>query len=123
MDERVAREVDALAARAQSDVATFEPPKNPPAVEQALGYLREGAGQAIWLYVEGRTGGRFAEFSPAAFSRLEGAMNDWFALYTACYGVETEPDVAIRTAAKALIETENVHDTARILTGVPECNG
>ncbi len=120
MEEWVAREVEALASRAEADREAFVPPEEPPAVGKALTYLREGAGQAIWLYVEGRTGGRYTEFSPEAFSRLEDAMNEWFSLYTACYGVETDPDVSIRTAAEALIETENVHDTARILTGVPE---
>jgi hypothetical protein len=119
MEPWVAREVEALASRAEADREAFETPDDPPEVEEAHTYLREGAGQAIWLYVEGRTGGRYTEFSPEAFSRLEGAMNEWFSLYAACYGVETDPEVSIRTAAEALIDTENVHDTARILTGVP----
>ncbi|WP_331236350.1 hypothetical protein [Natronorarus salvus] len=120
MESWVAREVEELASRAEADRERFEPPEEPPDREEALAYLREGAGQAIWLYVEGRTGGRYTEFSPEAFRTLEGAMNDWFALYAACYGVELDPEVSIRTAAEALIDTENVHDTAQILTGVPE---
>ena len=46
MDERVAREIDALVERAETDRETFEPPDTPPAVERSLEYLREGAGPA-----------------------------------------------------------------------------
>ncbi|MFC7057100.1 hypothetical protein [Halovenus salina] len=47
-------------------------------------------------------------------------MNDWLALYTACYGVDTEPDVTLRVAAELLVDTHNIRDVAQILTGVPE---
>jgi hypothetical protein len=72
------------------------------------------------VYVEARTGGRLVRFSPAEFDLLHAALNGWLALYTRCYGVETDPDVTIREAAEVLLETHNVRDTAQLLTHVPE---
>ncbi len=88
--------------------------------EAAERYLREGAGRAIWLYVEGRTGGRLVRFSPAEFEAIERAMNDWFECYAACHGVELDAEFSVREAAQLLLDTRNVHDVARLLTGVPD---
>jgi hypothetical protein len=82
-------------------------------------FLREGAGPAIWLYVEARVDG-FVRIPPEELASLEGAMNDWFELYARCYGVELDAEFTIREAAEALLETHNVLDVARILTHVPE---
>lgn len=108
-----------LRERADRHVETFEPPAAPPAHEQAMTYLRTGAGPAVSLYVEARTGGNMVHFPPDQYHALEGSMNDWLELYAACYGVDIDADFVIRTAAEALLDTENIHDVARVLTGVP----
>ena len=89
------------------------------ALEEPERYLREGAGQAIWLYVEARTGGRLVPFSDPEFRALTAAMNDWFECYTRCYGVELEAEFTVREAAELLLQTRNVHDVGQLLTGVP----
>ncbi|WP_254863286.1 hypothetical protein [Halovivax gelatinilyticus] len=88
--------------------------------DEAEAYLRDGAGRAIWLYVEGRTGGRLVRFSPAEFDALERAMNDWFECYARCYGVEIDASFTLREAAELLLETRNIHDVGQLLTGVPD---
>ena len=119
-DASFADRIADLADQATADCAAFEPPTDPPADEQAMSYLREGAGPAVSLYVEARTGGRMVHFPPDQYHALENAMNDWFELYAACYGVDIESDVALRKAAELLIDTHNIKDVAQILTGVPE---
>jgi len=115
-----AARIETLADRATADCAAFEPPADPPADERAMSYLREGAGPAVSLYVEARTGGRMVHFPPDQYHALENAMNDWFELYAACYGVDVDSEVALREAAELLIDTHNIKDVAQILTGVPE---
>lgn len=112
--------IESLAARADSDRAAFCSPADPPDEERAFAFLRDGVGPAVWLYVEGRTGGRMVRFDPDEFEALEGAMNDWLELYAACYGVDVDADFTVRTAAELLLETRNVRDVAQLLTGVPE---
>ncbi|WP_436344422.1 hypothetical protein [Natronorubrum sp. FCH18a] len=90
--------------------------------DDAATYLREGAGQAIWLYVEARTGGRLVPFSPAELAALERAMNRWFECYTRCYGVELEAEFTVREAADLLVQTRNVDDVGQLLTGTPPRN-
>jgi hypothetical protein len=110
-----------LARRARRDRAAFEPPADPPAEERALGYLREGAGPAIALYLEARTGGgEPVRFEPEAFAALEGAMNDWLELYASCHGTDIEAEFTVREAAEILVRTENVRHTAEVLTKVPD---
>jgi hypothetical protein len=111
--------IDRLAARADRDRAAFEPPADPPDEERALAYLREGAGPAIALYVEARTGGEPVRFEPEAFAALEGAMNDWLELYAGCYGRDIDAAFTVREAAEILLRTENVRHTAQVLTKVP----
>jgi hypothetical protein len=115
--EEVRESIDDLAARAEADRVAFEPPADPPDREQAMAYLRNGAGEAVWLYVDARVDG-FVHISPDAFDRLETAMNEWLELYAACYGVEMDADFTVRKAAELLLETHNVKDTAVMLTQV-----
>ena len=118
--ERFGARIDRLADRATSDCAAFEPPADPPDRDQALAYLREGAGPAISVYVEARTGGQMVHFPPERYHALEGAMNDWLTLYAACYGVDSQVSYTLREAAELLLDTANIADVAQILTGVPE---
>lgn len=118
--ERFGERIDHLADQATAECAAFEPPASPPNTEQAMSYLREGAGPAISVYVEARTGGQMVQFPPDQYHALEGAMNDWLGLYAACYGVEMTPGYALREGAELLLDTHNIKDVAQILTGVPE---
>lgn len=117
--ERFGERIEELADRATEDCAAFEPPASPPDDERAMEYLREGAGPAISLYVEARTGGQMVQFPPDQYRALEAAMNDWLGLYAACYGVEMSPEYALREAAELLLDTHNISDVAQILTDVP----
>jgi len=109
-----------LASRAERDREQFEPPADPPDEERAMGYLREGVGPAVSVYVAGRTGGSPAAFSGTEVSLLEDAVCTWLGLYARCHGVEREVDVSIRQAAEVLVDTHNVADTAAVLTGVTD---
>ncbi|WP_247728976.1 hypothetical protein [Halovivax limisalsi] len=118
--ERTGARVLALARQAERDRERCESSPGEAADDPERTYLREGAGRAIWLYVEGRTGGRFVQFSPAEYDALEGAMNDWLACYARATGVELDASFSLRTAAELLLETRNVHDVGQLLTGVPD---
>lgn len=109
-----------LAERAEQHRETFDPPANPPDEDAAMRFLRRGAGPAVSLYVEARTGDRMVRFSPERYRDLEGAMNEWLELYAACYGVDLNADFTLRTAAELLVDTHNIKDVAAVLTGVPE---
>ncbi|MEY7848306.1 hypothetical protein AB7C87_03785 [Natrarchaeobius sp. A-rgal3] len=111
--------IAALERRAERDRKRLESEDERPEPNDAPSYLREGVGRAIWLYVEGRTGGRMVRFSPAELDALERAMNAWLECYTRCYGVELEANFSIREAAELLLETRNVDDVGQLLTGVP----
>ena len=108
-----------LAERAERDQAEFEPPADPPASDRAMEFLNEGAGPAVSLYVEARTGGQMVHFPPEEYHALEGAMNTYLELYTVCYGVAVEADWTLREAAELLIDTHNIQDVAVLLTHVP----
>jgi hypothetical protein len=110
--------IAALARQAERDRTGIE--TSDPTADDAVDYLREGAGQAIWCYVEARTGGRLVSFSKAEFNALERAMNDWFECYARCHGVDLDAEFTVRHAAELLLETRNVVDTAQLLTCVPE---
>lgn len=112
--------IHALAERAERHSQEFSPPANPPDPDRAMHYLREGAGPAVSLYVEARTGGQMVHFPPPEYHALEDAMNSWFELYAACYGHDIEVDRALREAAELLIDTHNIQDVAVMLTHVPE---
>ncbi len=110
--------IAALERRAERDRESFDPDVTPE--RAAADYLREGAGQAIWLYVEARTGGRLVPFSEAELAALRESMNTWLELYARSYGVSLEAEFTVREAAELLLETRNVHDVAQLLTDVPE---
>ncbi|PCR91132.1 hypothetical protein [Natrinema ejinorense] len=119
--------IAALARRAERERAAFDPDRRSAdavdttgSPEDADAYLRDGAGRAIWLYVEARTGGRLVPFTQAELTALEGAMNRWLECYTCCHGVALEADFTVREAAQLLLETRNIDDTAQLLTRVPE---
>ena len=119
IDETAVNErIDTLVRRAADDVDEFSPPTDPPDSEQAKTYLREGAGQVIGLYAHLRTGGRLYAFTPQQFDALEHAMNTWFSLYAACLGEEIDPEVSLRTAAEAFVDTEDIVAVAETVTGV-----
>jgi hypothetical protein len=120
VEQRFHDRIGDLAAQSERDVAAFDPPADPPAPDEAMGYLRDGAGQAVSLYVESRTGGLMVHYPPAQFEALEGAMNDWFELYAACYGYDIDAAFTVRKAAELLLDTRNIRDVAQVLTGVPE---
>jgi hypothetical protein len=109
----------ALADRAQRDRATFEPPASQPDEEQAMEYLRSGLGPTVGLYIEARTEDEPVRFSSVEMSLLEQAMNDWLSLYAQCYKVSLDADFTVRETAELLIETNNIRDTAQLLTQIP----
>lgn len=112
--------IHTLADRATAEAAAFDPPAHPPDEERAIEYLREGAGPAVSIFVEARTGGQMVRFPPDEYHSLEGAMNAYLDLYAGCYGVDLEGEYTIREAAQLLVDTHNIVDVAQILTGVPE---
>jgi hypothetical protein len=111
-----------LAERVERERATFDPPEDPPAEDRAMEFLREGAGPAIALFVEARSGGQMVHFDPEPYEALESAMNDWLELYAACYGTDIDADYALREAAELLVDTHNIKDVAEVLTHVPADN-
>lgn len=110
--------IAALERQAERDRAALESASSELESVDAHRYLREGVGPAIWLYVEGRTGGRFYQFSPDEFAALERAMNLWLECFARCHGVELEAEFSIREAAELFLQTRNVHDVGELLTGV-----
>lgn len=111
--------IDALARQAERDRLAFERGEVPADPDHAMAYLREGFGRAVALYLDARTGPETVRFTHREFDRLERAMNDWLALYTACYGVRTEPEFTVREAAQLLVDTHHIGEVARLLTRVP----
>ncbi len=118
--DRFHARIATLRKRADRHRSAFQPPADPPAPDEAMTYLREGAGPAVSLYVEARTGGQMVHFPPEQYTALESAMNDWFELYAACYGQEITAEFALREAAELLIDTENIRHVAEVLTAVPD---
>jgi hypothetical protein len=107
-----------LAARARADVASFEPPQDPPDEDRALAYLRDGVGDVVSVYVEARTG-EFVRLDEAELADLHRALNDWLGLYARCHGTSVDPDATVRTAADLVLKTHSLRDTAQLLTHVP----
>ena len=108
-----------LSERARRDREEFEPPPDPPDEAAALGYLTDGVGSVVGLYVDARTGEK-VRFDEAEFALLERALNDWLELYAACYGVDIDAAFTVREAAELLVDTHSIRDTAMLLTQVPE---
>ena len=84
-----------------------------------MAFLREGLGPLVALYLEARTAEWDVAFSAVEIEQFHRATNAWLSLYARCYGVEMEPDVTIRRAAELLLDTNNIRDTAQLLTKVP----
>lgn len=117
---RFEERIQTLSERARRHRETFDPPEDPPDEQRAMHFLREGAGPAISLFVEARTGQHMVQFDPDRYRDLEWAMNEWLTLYAACYGVDIDADFALREAAQLLVDTHNIHDVAQLLTYVPQ---
>ncbi|WP_458187100.1 hypothetical protein [Haladaptatus sp. NG-WS-4] len=107
-----------LADRARADRESFDPPADPPDEERALSYLRDGVGDVVAVYVDGRTG-EFARFDGSEMADLERALNDWLALYARCYGHDIETDVTVREVAEMVVKTHDIYDAVQLLTHVP----
>lgn len=114
MDERIV----ALYEKAQDDREAFTPPADPPDRDRALDFLTEGAGRAVGVYIDGRTG-EWKRFSDTEYERLEWSMNQWLELYSACYGEPIDAEFPLRVAAELLLDTHNIRDVAQLLTHVP----
>jgi hypothetical protein len=108
----------ALRDRAREARERFDAPANPPDRERALAFARDGVGEAAAIYVDARMEGSWVYFDADAFDALETALNAYLELFAACHGVDRDPDVTVRTAAEALLDTHDAVDTAAILTDV-----
>ncbi|THE63617.1 hypothetical protein D8Y22_17530 [Salinadaptatus halalkaliphilus] len=116
---RYGSRIAALQRRAERDRTAIERKGSTACPDEPSEFLRDGAGQAVWLYVEARTGGRLVPFSAAELEALTDAMNAWLECYTRCHGVDLEADFTVREAAELLLETRNIDDVGQLLTGVP----
>jgi len=85
--------------------------------DAALDIARDGVWPTIRIYIDARRTGH--RFDQATHDRLERALNDWLIAYAAAYGYDIDPAVPVREAGEAFLDTHNVLDTARVLTGVP----
>jgi hypothetical protein len=115
----VSQRIAELSERARRDREAFEAPSEPPDEEAALGFLTDGVGDVVALYIEARTGEQ-VRFDDAEFALLERALNDWLELYAACYGTDLEGAYSVREAAELLVDTHSIRETAVLLTHVPE---
>ena len=110
--------IEALAERARADRLDFDPPADPPDEARALGYLREGVGDVVSVYIGARTG-EFVPLDGEEMALLEGALNDWLELYARCHGRAIEAEFTVREVAELVVKTHDVGDAAQLLTGVP----
>lgn len=110
--------IDAVVARVRRDSESFQAPTDPPDEAAAVEYLRRGAGEAVAIYIDARTGEQ-VRFGTEEFDDLEWALNRSLELYAACYGVDATFDTNPREAAELLVDTHNIHETAQVLTHVP----
>ncbi len=112
-------EISTLAERARQDREQFSPPSDPPDETVALQYLTDGVGDVVSLYIRARTGEQ-VRFDTVDFALLERALNDWFELYAACYGVDLDASFTVREVAELVIKTHSIREAAILLTRVPE---
>jgi hypothetical protein len=111
--------IDALAERARADRRAFDPPDDPPDEQRAIGYLREGVGEVVSVYVEARTG-ELVPLDREEMAGLEQALNDWLELYARCHGREIDAEFTVREVAETVvIDTHDLPDAAQLLMGVP----
>ncbi len=111
--------IESLADRARNDREAFDPPADPPDEESAVAYLRDGVGDVVSVYVEGRTG-EFVRFDGDEMATMEQALNDWVALYARCYGHDIETEFTVREVAELVLKTYDLHDAVQLLTQVPD---
>ena len=122
MTSGYADRIAGFAEQAERDRREFDSPSDPPDEERAMAFLREGFGPLVALYLEARTAEWDVVFSAAELEQFHRATNAWLSLYARCYGVEMEPDATVRRAAELLLATDNIRDTAQLLTQVPSRN-
>lgn len=115
----VERVIDGLAERADRAAETSTPSEKAGAER----VLRDGLGQAIGLYVLLRTGDRHYRFSEQEFERLESVMRTFLERYAQSYGTDIESSATLSSAAETLLETNDLRQTAAMLTGVSERDG
>lgn len=116
--EALGQRISRVAARAAAAAATFDPPADPPAPDRARTFLRDGVGTVLRIYIDARTGPTATRFSASEYERLEDALNTWLRLYAACYGVDMEPNLQVRTVAEALLDTNDLVTVAHTLLAV-----
>ncbi|NHN43278.1 hypothetical protein G9C85_16800 [Halorubellus sp. JP-L1] len=110
----------ALRDRAVQARDAFDPPTGSLDRDRAVEFARDGVGEAAATYIDARTEDSWVYFEPEAFDALETGLNAYLELFAACYGVDCNPDVTVRTAAETLLDTHDAVDTAAVLTGVDE---
>lgn len=103
---------DAAAAREAVD------PCEPTDPAAALDALREGLWPVLRVYIDARRTN--VRLEPPEQAALDEALNDWLAVYAAHHGYRVDPQVPVREAAEAFLDTHNIRQTAAVLTGVPE---
>lgn len=86
--------------------------------DAALDALRDGLWPVLSVYIDARRTN--VRLTPAEQAALDEALNDWLAVYAAHYGYVVDPDVPVREAAEAFLDTHNIQQTAAVLTGVPK---
>lgn len=111
--------ITSLAERAQDDRESFDPPADPPDEELAVAYLRNGVGDVVSVYIDGRTG-EFARFDADEMATMERALNEWVALYARCYGYDIETEFTVREVAEMVLKTYDLRDTVQLLTRIPD---
>lgn len=111
-DRVTAVATEAASAREAVEVADSADPN------AALNALREGFWPVLRVYIDARRTG--VRLDPGEQAALDQAVGDWLHVYAAHHGQNVDPDVPVREAAEAFLDTHNIGDTAAILTGVPE---
>lgn len=106
---------EAAAARERVDAADEDDPA------AALDAVRDGLWPVLRVYIDARRTG--VRLDPDEQAALDTAVDDWLAVYAAHHGYRVDPNVPVREAAEAFLDTHNIRDTAAVLTGVPERRG
>lgn len=86
--------------------------------DAAFDALREGFWPVLRVYIDARRTN--VRLDPAEQAALDEALNDWLAVYAAHFGYTIDPEIPVREAAEAFLDTHNIRQTAAVLTGVPE---
>ncbi|MCO8244063.1 MULTISPECIES: hypothetical protein [unclassified Haladaptatus] len=111
--------ITSLAERARDDRESFDPPADPPDEELAVAYLRNGVGDVVSVYIDGRTA-ELARFDADEMATMERALNEWVALYARCYGYDIETEFTVREVAEMVLKTYDLRDTVQLLTQIPD---